>query len=397
MIHPLVSIAMPAYNASRFIAETIKSVQAQTFADWELVIVNDGSTDETVEIIQSFADSRIHLISQPNQGRGPARARAMRLTRGEHIAFLDADDLWEPEMLEMCLDTFKAHPEAGLVHTNWRYMDEFGNKSNTPSYWQPWRGDVLDRLILDLPFITPGVMVKRQALEKAGVLRTDYQLIDDWDLWLLLALSGCLFECVDQPLAYYRRHSANSTHNYEMFYRDQIRVLNNFFARPNVPERVKMLREKTYARVHLQYAIGLLRAELDERAAIALRTALSLDPDLLNVIDTYFSVAASPRPLVGDRDLPIDLPKAERCINVLLQAAGEEQLTCASTMFLAFYALSQIAYWQRDDARTREWMRQALAAKPLTLTQLQTMRWAIRSLLGANRVQRWKSLLGSLC
>jgi glycosyltransferase involved in cell wall biosynthesis len=390
MNQPLVGIAMPAYNASRFISETIKSVQAQTLSDWELVIVNDGSTDKTMEIIQTFADPRIRLVSQPNQGRGPARARAMRRTRGEYVAFLDADDLWEPEMLQMCINTFKAHPDAGLVHTNWRYLDEFGNKSTTPSYWQPWCGDVLDRLILDLPFITPGVVTKRQALEKVGLLREDTQLIDDWDMWLLLALSGCRFECVDRPLAYYRRHSTNSTHNYEMCYRDQIRVLDNFFAQPNVPEHVKALREKAYAKVHLQYAIGLLRAGFDERAAVALRTAFSLDPELLNMLDTYFSVAASPRSRQGHRDLTIDLPKAERCINVLLQVADVEQPSSETITFRAFYALSQIAYWQCDDARTREWMRQALAAKPASLMQPQIVRWAIRSMLGANRVRQLK-------
>lgn len=390
MTHPLVSIATPAYNASRFIAEAIKSVQAQTFGDWELIVVNDGSIDNTAEIVQSFNDARIRLISQANQGRGPARARAMRMTRGEYIAFLDADDLWEPEMLEMCTSTFRTHPEAGLVHTNWRYLDEFGNESTKPSYWQPWRGDVLDRLILDLPFITSVVMTKRKILEKAGLLEEDTQVIDDWDIWLSLALAGCRFECVDRPLAWYRRHSSNSTHNYEMFYRDQMRVLDNFYARPNVPAQVKALRDKAYARVHLNYAIGLLRAGFGERASIALQTAFSLDPELLNVIETYFSVAASPRPLQADPDFPVDLPSAERCIGILLRAIEAARLSSATITFHAFYALSQLAYWQRDDGRARQWMRRALATKPTSLMQPQTARWVIRSVLGANVVRRLK-------
>jgi hypothetical protein len=175
-----------------------------------------------------------------------------------------------------------------------------------------------------------------------------------------------------------------------MLYRYHMRVLDNFYARPNVPAQVKALRDKAYAKVHLNYAIGLLRAGFGERASSALQTAFSLDPELLNVVETYFSVAASPRPLQADRDLTVDLPSAERCVGVLLRAIEAARLSSPNIAFHAFYALSQMAYWQRDDARARQWMRHALAAKPTNLMQPQTARWVIRSILGANVVRRLK-------
>lgn len=122
MKKPFFSVVIPAYNLEKYIATTIQSVLAQTFQDFEIIIVNDGSTDETVSIIQSFHDPRIHLVSRLNGGVSRARNAGMKKARGFYIAFLDGDDYWYPEHLTLATDFFHLHPEI-LVYSN-RYMPD---------------------------------------------------------------------------------------------------------------------------------------------------------------------------------------------------------------------------------------------------------------------------------
>lgn len=123
MQKPFFSVIIPAYNLEKYIAVTLQSVLDQTFQDFEIIIVNDGSTDETVSIIQSFHDSRIHLVSQSNGGVSRARNTGMQQALGSYIAFLDGDDYWYPEHLSLSADFFNSHPEI-LVYSNRHIQDE---------------------------------------------------------------------------------------------------------------------------------------------------------------------------------------------------------------------------------------------------------------------------------
>lgn len=132
MQNPFFSVIIPAYNLEKYIATALQSVLAQTFRDFEIIIVNDGSTDETVSIIQSFHDPRIHLFSQPNRGVSQARNIGMRKARGAYFAFLDGDDYWYPEHLELANDFFNLHPEI-LVYSNRHMLAELANVPPRPS------------------------------------------------------------------------------------------------------------------------------------------------------------------------------------------------------------------------------------------------------------------------
>ena len=120
---PAVSVITPAYNAAGFIGEMVDSVRAQTFEDWELVIVDDGSTDATLELLTEWGDrdGRIHVLHQGNRGPSAARNLAMRAARGAFFAFLDSDDTWEAEYLERQLAVFHEYPDAHLVTGVARY------------------------------------------------------------------------------------------------------------------------------------------------------------------------------------------------------------------------------------------------------------------------------------
>ncbi len=126
---PKVSVVIPAYNAMTYLPETITSVLQQTYTDFEVVVVNDGSTDKIEEWIVQISDPRIKLVSQANLGLAGARNTGIRESQGKYLAFLDADDLWEPTKLEKQVKILEKNPEVGLVYTWVTYIDETGQST----------------------------------------------------------------------------------------------------------------------------------------------------------------------------------------------------------------------------------------------------------------------------
>jgi len=193
----------------RFIVETLHSVQAQTFRDWEAVVVDDGSTDRTAEIVQSFtADPRIRLIRQPNSSQAVARNTGIHHSTGEFIAFLDADDLWEPEKLTRQMTLFP-NPCIGLTHTSRLCIDSTEKLLSQGRQQRVPCGDALPQLLLDNFITTSSVIVRRNLLTGTGLeFRTERQGVEDWDLLLRLARLT-RFGYLDEPLLRYRIHSNN--------------------------------------------------------------------------------------------------------------------------------------------------------------------------------------------
>jgi glycosyltransferase involved in cell wall biosynthesis len=128
---PTISVIIPAYNAERTILETIASVQQQTFSNFELIVINDGSTDRTLELLNSLEDPRLKIFSYSNGGLPVARNRGIYHATGEFITFLDADDLWTPDKLELQLTALQQHSEAGVAYSWTHYMDEKGESFHT--------------------------------------------------------------------------------------------------------------------------------------------------------------------------------------------------------------------------------------------------------------------------
>ncbi len=118
---PKISIITPAYNAERTILETIESVQNQTFSNFELIVINDGSKDRTLDLLQTIKDERLKIFSYENGGVAIARNRGLSHATGDFIAFIDADDLWTPDKLELQLAALQKHPEAGVAYS-WTYF-----------------------------------------------------------------------------------------------------------------------------------------------------------------------------------------------------------------------------------------------------------------------------------
>jgi len=188
---PLISVIIPAYNAEQTILETISSVQQQTFQDFEIIVVDDGSKDKTVEIVQSIKDERLKLLSYGNGGVCVARNRGILYATGEFIAFLDADDLWTSDKLELQLTALKQLPEAGVAYSWTCFMDV--NEQGEALLFHPsspysFEGNVYENLLVS-DFIHSGsnTLIRRKAIDSTGEFDPTLKSCEDWDYWLRLA------------------------------------------------------------------------------------------------------------------------------------------------------------------------------------------------------------------
>jgi len=179
-LEPLISIIIPVYNGEKYLAETIDSVIKQTYTNWELLIVNDGSTDNTKKVIQSFLsskggsasggkDNRVHYIFQKNAGVSAARNKGYQLSKGVFIAFLDADDLWLPDNLAQKSDYFSQKSSSALVHADMEVIDH--NTKRTGIVYKGKEGNILKDLLLWNGCCIPApssILVKREVMETVG-------------------------------------------------------------------------------------------------------------------------------------------------------------------------------------------------------------------------------------
>ena len=213
----LVSIIMPAYNAARYIGESIESVQAQTYLSWELLVVDDGSTDATGRIVQDYSrrDQRVRYIYQQNARQGRARNNGLAQAAGAYIAFLDADDLWLPNKLQVQVD-FLTENKADLVFSD-TYLFEHTAELNAQSAKMHTPVGVFAgapglELFLEhnrIPILT--VLCQRRVLEAVGgfVETRAVQNAEDYHLWLKMLLQGYQLWGMDHTLAAYRVHTAS--------------------------------------------------------------------------------------------------------------------------------------------------------------------------------------------
>ena len=213
-----VSVIMPAYNGERFIAESIRSVLGQSFRDLELVVVDDGSTDGTREVVHALqaVDDRVVYLFQPNGKQGRARNRGIRHARGELIAFLDQDDLWVEDKLARQISVLASDP-VDLVFSSgfYFYDDAVTDESNRlDTLAGRWDGDQMFRLLFVANRIAVlSVLVRRETVLRVGLMTEapSRQGCDDYDLWMRLAAGGASFRGLSEPLVRYRLHAGQSS------------------------------------------------------------------------------------------------------------------------------------------------------------------------------------------
>ncbi len=212
-----VSVIIPTYNRAQYIAQAVDSVLAQSYKDYEIVIVDDGSTDNTREVIEGY--STVRYIAQSNRGEAGARNTGIRNTTGEYLAFLDADDTFLPAMLETQVALLESDPDVAVAYSDVNLSDERGQVRGRLSSVIPGgkvSGHVFEALVRGNFLTVNSVLVRRAVLKRVGLFEETIRTFPDWDLWLRIA-AEYPFLYQDVPLANYRMHS-------QMVSQDRVRM-----------------------------------------------------------------------------------------------------------------------------------------------------------------------------
>lgn len=181
---PAVSVVIPAYNSAPFLRETIESVLGQTYSNLEIIVIDDGSTDDTERVMQTFG-SRVSYVKQENQGVSAARNHGIKLARARYVAFLDSDDLWVPQKLAEQIPLLDEDPEIGLVYSDWAVVSEHGVVQPSFHSERPAAsGHVFNELVETGFILTSGTVVRRSCLDEVGDFDESLSIVQDYDLWL---------------------------------------------------------------------------------------------------------------------------------------------------------------------------------------------------------------------
>ena len=237
---------MPAYNTEKFIGESIQSVIDQTYPNWELLVVDDGSTDKTAGIIRGFAarDNRVVYLFQQNGRQAKARNTAIEHSHGTLIAFLDADDLWLPEKLECQLQALEA-TNADVVYSNGLIIYEPGATAGRNDF-AIVAGTIegpkmLDILLLQNRIPVQSVLVREEAYRNAGPFDESPQFhgCEDYEMWIRLAERGALFHGLSEKLIKYRRHPSATTAQNSGWLKPALRVVSHHIDAGMLDEKTK--------------------------------------------------------------------------------------------------------------------------------------------------------------
>jgi glycosyltransferase involved in cell wall biosynthesis len=258
---------MPAFNVEPYIGEAIRSALAQTYADFELIVVDDGSKDGTAEVVRPFleSDPRVRLVQQSNLGLAAARNTALRAARGEFFALLDSDDVWDPAFLASQIAILDARPDVDIVTGNGWYLDGPKHGQLARPYPDLRQDPNLASIIGDEWSVFIMSTFRRRVYTVVGPFDESMRSNEDYDFWLRAAIAGCVFLRNDKPLGHYRvRSDSLSASNVRML-RGILHVYSKL--RPRIADRPREI-------AILQQQVTRFEAEL---LAAEARLALEID------------------------------------------------------------------------------------------------------------------------
>ena len=238
---PQISVIIPAYNCDRYIGQAVESILNQTYPADEIIIIDDGSQDNTRQVLQPYSNY-IHYVYQENQGVSVARNHGLKLARGEFIVFLDADDIFLPNKLATQLAVFQAKPQLGLVQSGWRRVNQQGETLMDATPWDYVPELNLENWLRWKPLGTMGtLMFRREWLLKIDGFEPGLAHAEDVDLILRMVLLGCESAWLQQSTVCYRQHDRNTMRDGVSQAKSINYVLDKFFNLSNIPLEIRLI------------------------------------------------------------------------------------------------------------------------------------------------------------
>lgn len=285
---PVISVIVPVYNGEKTIKETVTSVLNQTFSDLELIIINDGSTDSTLDIVKPINDPRLKVFSYPKTNQSASRNRGISHARGEYIAFIDADDLWTPDKIEAQYQALQDNPESAVAYSWTDCIDE-SSQFLRPGSHVTINGNVYPYLLV-VNFLENGSnpLIRRQALEAVGQFDSSLLSGEDWDTWLRLA-KHYQFITVPKSQILYRQSSQSASTNVLKLEAGSKKVIEQAFSQ--VPDSLKPLKKRSLANIYKNLTFKALEVQPSpKQGLLALRFLYNIlinDPTMLRQKVTF--------------------------------------------------------------------------------------------------------------
>lgn len=393
---PLVSVIIPNYNHARYVADAIRSVLAQEYRRYEIIVVDDGSVDDSREVIGAFGD-QVVPIYQPNSGLSAARNTGVRAARGSLIGVLDADDMYEPDYLGTLISTLLKNPHADGIYCGYRFVDD----SNNPLPQVEVRCHSQDRLyeaLLDGNFLVPeSVLLYRRVYEEVGLFNETLRACEDWDVWLRAArLYKIIHSC--KILTRHRTLPGSMSTDPLRMKDNRLAVLKIHLG--NEPAgRGNSIAHRAYGRAYLGSSVEYLQYGDRAAALDCLRRLYRVCPGLLDELDTFYQLGCYDQPKGSLGDLKtIDIKRNSgylipmiRDLFDSLDAEKRRKSEESRAFAAAFFALGVLAYGTRDFREARRLFQQALDSNPRLLLDRRLVTKWLKSWLPAHLIERLKS------
>lgn len=293
----LVSVVIPAYNAAQYIRQAIESVLAQTYRDFEIIVVDDGSSDDTPSIARQFG-AAIRYIRQPNRGLSAARNTAIKHACGAVIALLDSDDLWDPEFLEKMMRLLNNHPEVAGVYCGFQYINSQGEIVGRPSLKTVSPELFYATMIDEGNWLAPcGVIFRKRLTESAGLFDESLQAVEDWDMWIRLS-EHQPFIGLPEALVKYRRHETNMSQDPERMIKAICQLTERRYGTAEGDVSTWSLsKKKAFGDLYLSAAIRYFAAGRVSKSAEYLQKLVEISPDYACRLSVWRGIVRAHTPI----------------------------------------------------------------------------------------------------
>jgi glycosyltransferase involved in cell wall biosynthesis len=401
---PTVSVIIPAYNQAKFLRDAIESVVCQTYQDYEIIVVDDGSTDDTALIVAQYA-KRIHYIFQENRGLAGARNTGIRNAQGQYIALLDSDDMWMPDFLMKMMALVVKDPGAIVYYCSAQYCDAEGHELPQIIVCDQIPVETMYESLAVANFIIPSTVVMlKSAILDIGLFDPSFRACEDWDLWLRIAPIGH-FSCIRDCLIKYRLHGSSLSADPGKMQKAVRAVIEKHFGTEDDESgNWPRLKRLAYGGVYRYHAwTSVLRQNNWDACAVFLGKALQANPVISTEINFFYDLAMGSQPL-GFRGTPqnLDLKTNAILIEKMLSQVftdskcSNNRLLRVQTYGTAYFALGLVAYNTGNFSLCRHFLFSALRFRPDLIGDMRVSGNILKSFLGPKMLNWLRKIRGKL-
>lgn len=396
----LASVVIPAYNQAAYLARAIASVLNQTYPHFEIIIVDDGSTDDTRSVVEEYG-GRVRYIWQENQGLAGARNTGIRNARSHLICLLDADDEWLPQYLEKMVQVAMEDPSAAVYYCCAQSMDKDGKKLPQVLGCNPHQSDQLLDAIIRANFLIPStVMMNYEVIKADELFDINFRRLQDKEMWVRLLKQGYYFRSLPEVLVKYRIHAESLSVDIHSGRQASMAFsVKHFGADDGKPESWSRHKRLAFGGTYRHHALGAIRKQNNwQDGAFYLGKAFECDPSLADDLEVFYQLALGNQPL-GYRgsnekiDLAGNANKTMKLLNEVFQTQSPALQSLKGKVYgMAYYAIGMCAFNTGNYTLSRKYLGLAGKYRPsLWFSSDLTSRW-LKSWLG----NRWIAKLRRL-